>query len=57
MDTYFVFLRTRVMKGELTLKKEQELVTAAKEAMEEKNKEEDYFKTYLEQFGEWTPAD
>lgn len=53
MDTYFVFLRTRVMMGQLTLDKEHELVVAAKEALLEKNKQEGYFKAYLENFGEW----
>lgn len=46
MDTYFVFLRTRVMRGELTLKEEKDLVAEAMGAMEEKEIEGDYFKTY-----------
>lgn len=57
MDTYFVFLRTRVMMGELTLEQEQNLVDAAKEKMEEKTKSEGYFKTYLEHFGKWVPEE
>lgn len=57
MDTYFVFLRTRVMIGELNLDREKELVEAAKQKMEEKKNEEGYFKAYLENFGEWTPEE
>lgn len=55
IDTYFVFLRTRVMKGELSLDREQELVDQAKQLLEEKREKEDYFKTYLEHFGDWVP--
>lgn len=55
MDTYFVFLRTRVMIGELTLEKERELVTTAKKLLEEMSQSQGYFKLYLENFGEWVP--
>lgn len=55
MDTYFVFLRTRVMTGQLTLGREKELVEEAKKKLEEKRNEEGYFKVYLENFGEWVP--
>lgn len=55
MDTYFVFLRTRVMVGELTLEREHELVEAAKEKMQEKFSQEKYFAAYLENFGTWVP--
>lgn len=54
MDTYFVFLRTRVMVGEISLEREKELVEAAKRQIEEKAKTEGYLKLYLENFGEWT---
>jgi predicted PolB exonuclease-like 3'-5' exonuclease len=47
MDTYFVFLRTRVMRGELTLKQEKELTQEAYGALEQKQAEDDYFKSYL----------
>ena len=55
MDTYFVFLRTRIMTGELTLAREHELVAEAKKLLEEKREKEGYFKSYLENFGEWVP--
>ncbi len=53
MDTYFVFLRTRVMKQELSLEQEQKLVATAKKLIEEKHEQENYFSAYLEHFGEW----
>lgn len=57
MDTYFVFLRTRVMTGELTLSKERELVNAARGHMQALLEKEGYFKGYMENFGEWIPMD
>lgn len=53
MDTYFVFLRTRVMIGELTLTREQELVDQAKIKIEEHLKKEGHLKNYLANFGKW----
>lgn len=55
LDTYFVFLRTRVMRGELSLNKEKELVAKAKEKIAQKVESEGYLKKYLENFGEWVP--
>lgn len=55
MDTYFVFLRTLVVRGVIDLQRERELVEAAKEKMEAKFKEEGYFKSYLEAFTFWEP--
>ncbi|MCE9625382.1 MAG: 3'-5' exonuclease [Deltaproteobacteria bacterium] len=53
MDTYFVFLRTRVLRGVLDLGRERLLVEAAKEAMEKRRAEEGYFTHYLEAFTFW----
>lgn len=55
MDTYFVFLRTRVMTGELSLKQEAYLVDKARHLLEIKNQEEGWFKEYLDNFGDWDP--
>jgi len=55
MDTYFVFLRTLVMRGVIDLDREKTLVEAAKGMMEEKLKQEGYFKPYLEHFTYWNP--
>ena len=55
LDTYFVFLRTRVMMGQLGLVREQELVGQAKKKSEKKNQGEGFLKSYLSNFGEWVP--
>jgi len=52
LDTYFVFLRTRVLVGDLTLEQEQELVRKTKVWIESKS-EERAFQLYLEHWGEW----
>jgi predicted PolB exonuclease-like 3'-5' exonuclease len=53
MDTYFVFLRTRVMTGALSLEQEQQLIEIAREKLIQRNSEDAYFSTYLEHFGQW----
>lgn len=55
LDTYFVFLRTRVMLGELSIGREQELVKMAKDFIEEKSSTVDALKLYLENWGDWDP--
>jgi predicted PolB exonuclease-like 3'-5' exonuclease len=56
LDTYFVFLRTRVMTGELTLEKEQILVREeAKAWISAKVPEYPTLGRYLENWGEWNP--
>lgn len=55
MDTYFVFLRTRVMTGDLTLEREQHLVEEAKEKITAMRDTQNYFHDYLKHFGEWSP--
>jgi predicted PolB exonuclease-like 3'-5' exonuclease len=53
LDTYFVFLRTRVLIGELSLDKEQELITATKNWLESRAAEVSGFRMYLERWGDW----
>jgi 3'-5' exonuclease len=53
LDTYFVFLRTRVLIGELSLDKEQELITAAKSWLESRAAEVNGFHMYLDRWGDW----
>ncbi len=53
LDTYFVFLRTRVMTGELTLEAEQDLVAETKSWLEERTDEYPALVPYVEAFGEW----
>ena len=53
LDTYFVFLRTRVMIGQLTLAKEHELVSDTKRWLEERADDIRAFQTYLDNWGDW----
>jgi len=53
LDTYFVFLRTRVLIGELALDKEHELITAAKSWLESRAAEVNGFRMYLDRWGDW----
>jgi predicted PolB exonuclease-like 3'-5' exonuclease len=48
LDTYFVFLRTRVMTGEMTLEHEQQLVSRARAWLESKAAETTALKQYLD---------
>lgn len=53
LDTYFVFLRTRVLLGQLTLEAEQDLVGQTKQWLEEKAAQAEGFRLYLERWGDW----
>ena len=55
LDTYFVFLRTRVLVGELTLEREQELVRLAKDWLTAQCAEQPHFQRYLDHWGDWEP--
>ena len=55
LDTYFVFLRTRVLLGKITLEEEQELVQHAKTWIEAHAEEEQAYAHYLEHWGKWQP--
>ncbi|MGL4370755.1 MAG: ribonuclease H-like domain-containing protein, partial [Spirochaetota bacterium] len=55
LDTYFVFLRSRVLCGELDLEKEQEIVKQTRTYLEENVQERPAFRTYLENWGDWNP--
>ena len=55
LDTYFVFLRTRVLTGELSLTQESELVQAAKAWLQSRVAEVPPLAFYLENWGDWTP--
>lgn len=54
LDTYFVFLRTRVLAGQLTLEAEQSLVGDTKKWLAENASRVAGFQTYLEHWGDWT---
>lgn len=55
LDTYFVFLRTRILTGELTLEREQELVAKARTWLEAKSAEHPAMRQYLDNWGDWQP--
>ena len=55
LDTYFVFLRTRVILGKLTVEQEHQLVTDAKTWLEEQCENVPAYKTYLSHWGDWQP--
>jgi hypothetical protein len=55
LDTYFTFLRTRVMTGELTLEQEHIAVMKAKDWLQQKIAEAPAFNQYLDNWGDWSP--
>ncbi|MBM80631.1 MAG: 3'-5' exonuclease [Planctomycetaceae bacterium] len=54
LDTYFVFLRSRVMLGKLELVEEQRIVASTKKWLEERVEESTAYAHYLEHWGDWT---
>lgn len=55
LDTYFVFLRSRVLIGKLSLEDEQKIVAETRQWLEEKRSQQPAFETYLAQWGDWSP--
>lgn len=55
LDTYFVFLRTRVLLGKLTVEDEHRLVNEAKVWLEAESENIPVYKTYLSHWGDWKP--
>jgi len=53
LDTYFVFLRTLVLVGQLPLEKEQQIIAATKAWLEEKAEAVSAYRLYLEHWGDW----
>jgi predicted PolB exonuclease-like 3'-5' exonuclease len=53
LDTYFVFLRSRVLFGQLALDKEQALVGQTKKWLEGRAGQVGAYRTYLEHWGDW----
>ena len=54
LDTYFVFLRTRVLLGQLTLDQEQAIVEETKVWLQERAHLQPAYREYLEHWGDWT---
>lgn len=55
LDTYFVFLRTRVLTGDLSLEDEHMAVLKAKEWIQNKSSDTPALKQYLDNWGDWNP--
>ena len=53
LDTYFVFLRSRVLIGQLTIEVEQEIVAEVRTWLEQKAEQCAAYKQYLESWGDW----
>ena len=53
LDTYFVFLRSRVVAGEITLEREQELIDEAKAWIEARADSSPGLARYLAAWGDW----
>ena len=53
LDTYFVFLRTRVLVGQLALDAEQALIAQTKHWLEEKSQQISAYRLYLDHWGDW----
>lgn len=53
LDTYFVFLRTCVLTGKLTLEAEQQRVTEVRKLLQSQASEHPAYQQYLQQWGEW----
>ena len=54
LDTYFVFLRTMVLLGQLTLQDEQQIVIETKQWLADHAAETPIYTAYLERWGSWT---
>lgn len=55
LDTYFVFLRTRVMLGQITLEREFEIVSEAQAFLEHQIPNFPILEEYLKNFQSWKP--
>ena len=54
LDTYFVFLRTRVLFGEISLDEEQGLIALTKSWLLARAEQMPAYRAYLERWGDWT---
>jgi predicted PolB exonuclease-like 3'-5' exonuclease len=54
LDTYFVFLRTRVLSGQLSLAAEQEIIAQTKAWLEQRAGQTAAYRLYLDHWGDWS---
>lgn len=57
LDTYFVFLRSRVLLGRLTLEEEQKIVDETKQWIEQRADQQPGLQNYLDHWGDWNAPD
>lgn len=53
LDTYFVFLRASVVRGQLSLDEEEKLVAQTRQWIEDQADDQAGYAAYLEQWGDW----
>ena len=53
LDTYFVFLRSMVLTGRISLEREQEIVANTQSWILAEAERQPVFKQYLEHWGDW----
>ena len=53
LDTYFVFLRTRVLVGQLSLDAEQKIVAETRQWLQQRAPEVNAYRIYLDHWGDW----
>ena len=53
LDTYFVFLRSRVLFGQLTLEAEQQIIAETKAWLGQKANQVAAYRMYLDHWGDW----
>jgi len=53
LDTYFVFLRTRVLVGQLSLDAEQAMIAETKQWLQQRAEQVSAYRLYLEHWGDW----
>jgi hypothetical protein len=53
LDTYFIFLRSRVLVGQLALEAEQSLIARTKQWLEQNASQVRAYQLYLEHWGDW----
>lgn len=57
LDTYFVFLRSRVLLGKMTLEHEHEIVATTKAWLTTEAETNKAYQHYLEHWGDWEPPE
>ena len=53
LDTYFVFLRSRVLTGRLELEVEQQIIADTKQWLQQQAEQVPAYQTYLDRWGDW----